>query len=89
MNIALIVHFTPRTLRETRGRGHVVLSSEMAGGKKKKISRKGHTPHVRHGREGEGEKGGGRCVCVCVVTFRKDRIQFPNTCSGYRVSEQL
>lgn len=65
MNIALIVHFTPRTLRETRGRGHVVLSSEMAGGKKKKISRKGHTPHVRHGREGEGEKGGGRCVCVC------------------------
>lgn len=35
MNIALIVHFTPQTLREARGRGHVVSSSEMARGKKK------------------------------------------------------
>lgn len=35
MNIALIVHFTPQTLREARGGGHVVSSSEMAGGKKK------------------------------------------------------
>lgn len=34
MNIALIVHFTPQTLREARGRGHVVSSSETAGGKK-------------------------------------------------------
>lgn len=36
MNIALIVHFTPQTLREARGGGHVVLSGEMAGGKKKR-----------------------------------------------------
>lgn len=36
MNIALIVHFTPQTLREARGGGHVVLSSEMAGGKKER-----------------------------------------------------
>lgn len=47
MNIALIVHFTPQTLREARGGGHVVLSSEMAGGKKEK--EEGHTPRNRHG----------------------------------------
>lgn len=34
MNIALIVHFTPQILREARGGGYVVSSSEMAGGKK-------------------------------------------------------
>lgn len=37
MNIALIVHFTPQILREARGGGYVVSSSEMAGGKNKKI----------------------------------------------------
>ncbi len=68
MNIALIVHFTPQTLREARGGGRVVSSSEMAGGEKK--SQEGHTPRNRHG-GGEGEKGvgGGEeevCVCVCV-----------------------
>lgn len=34
MNIALIVHFTPQTLRKARGGGYVVSSSEMVGGKK-------------------------------------------------------
>lgn len=70
MNIALIVHFTPQTLREARGGGHVVSSSEMAGGKKK--SQEGHTPRNRHGvkREG-GEKGGGKGG-VCVLTFFVD-----------------
>lgn len=48
MNIALIVHFTPQTLREARGGGHVVLSSEMAGGEKKR-SQQGHTPCNRYG----------------------------------------
>ena len=39
MNIALIVHFTPQTLREARGGGRVVLSSEMVGGKRIKSRR--------------------------------------------------
>lgn len=54
MNIALIVHFTPQTLRE--GRGYVVSSSEMAGGKKKKKNMSRNRP------EGKRRK---RCVCVC------------------------
>lgn len=66
MNIALIVHFTPQTLREARGGGYVVSSSEMAGGEKKRTHREGHTPRDRHGGGGEKEVGGGRGVCVCV-----------------------
>lgn len=69
MNIALIVHFTPQTLREARGGGHVVLSSEMAGGKKGKIKmRGGIKPATGVGGGGEGEKDGGEEeeVCVCV-----------------------
>lgn len=67
MNIALIVHFTPQTLREARGGGHVVLSSEMAGGKQKKKSRGATHPATGMGEhkevkvvereEGEGLKG--------------------------------
>lgn len=37
MNIALIVHFTTQTLGEHRVGGHVVSSSEMAGGKNYRI----------------------------------------------------
>lgn len=69
MNIALIVHFTPQTLREARGGGHVVLSSEMAGGKKGKIKmRGGHTARNRHGGRKRGRERwwGEVCVCVCV-----------------------
>lgn len=44
MNIALIVHFTPQTLREARGRGYVVSSSEMAGGKKKRYIKRALHP---------------------------------------------
>lgn len=64
MNIALIVHFTPQTLREARGGGHVVSSSEMAGGKKEK-SRGPHTPQQAWGGGREGEKKVGGEVCVC------------------------
>lgn len=59
MYIALIVHFTPQTLREARGGGCVVSSSEMAGGKKEKSRGRGG------GAEGEKGVGGRRCVCVC------------------------
>lgn len=65
MNIALIVHFTPQTLREARGRGHVVLSSEMVGGKKEK--KRATHPATGMGEEEKKAVGGGeRCVCVCV-----------------------
>lgn len=66
MNIALIVHFTPQTLREARGRGHVVLSSEMVGGKKEK--KRATHPATGMGEEKEKKAvgGGERCVCVCV-----------------------
>lgn len=66
MNIALIVHFTPQTLREARGGGHVVLSSEMVGGKKEK--KRATHPATGMGEEKEKKAvgGGERCVCVCV-----------------------
>lgn len=71
MNIALIVHFTPQTLRKARGGGYVVSSSEMVGGKKYKnvcvyieqTSQEGYKPWNRHLRA-EREKRVG-----CVVTF--------------------
>lgn len=71
MNIALIVHFTPQTLRKARGGGYVVSSSEMVGGKKYKnvcvyieqTSQEGYEPWNRHLRA-EREKRVG-----CVLTF--------------------
>lgn len=72
MNIALIVHFTPQTLRKARGGGYVVSSSEMMGGKKKyknvcvyieQTSQEGYEPWNRHLRA-EWEKRVG-----CVLTF--------------------
>lgn len=63
MNIALIVHFTPHTLREARGGGRVVSSSEMAGGKNKiKVKRATH-PTAGMREEREKTAGVGRCVC--------------------------
>lgn len=62
MNIALIVHFTPQTLREARGGGYVVSSSEMAGGKKKR-----YVKRALHPATGMGDQRRKRCVCVCGV----------------------
>lgn len=64
MNIALIVHFTPQTLKESRG--YVVSSSEMAGGKKKKryVKRALH-PETSMGKR--GEKVWGVCMCIDIL----------------------
>lgn len=65
MNIALIVHFTPQTLRKARGGGYVVSSSEMAGGKKEKIRQEGLTPCNSHWGREEKKVGGRGGVYVC------------------------
>lgn len=68
MNIALIVHFTPQNPEGGQGRGHVVSSSEMAGGKKK--SQEGRTPHNRYG----GGGGGGRWRVCVDIQKRQDPV---------------
>lgn len=66
MNIALIVHRNPQTLREARGLegreegGHVVSSSEMVGGKKKYQHPSPSSPCNRHGGGKRWSAGGGR-----------------------------
>lgn len=67
MNIALIVHFTPQTLRKDRGGGYVVSSSEMAGGKKKRYAKRALRPATAIG--DERRKRWGERRCVCVLTF--------------------
>lgn len=65
MNIALIVHFTPQTLREVRGGGHVVLSSDRwrEAKRNREATWATNPPHNnRHGRE---RKRWGEEVCVC------------------------
>lgn len=65
MNIALIVHFTPQTLRKDRGGGYVVSSSEMAGGKKKRYAKRALRPATAIGDE-RRKRWGGEEVCMCV-----------------------
>lgn len=65
MNIALIVHFTPQTLREARGGSYVVSSSEMAGGKIKDTSRGPRAPQqALGGKRGKKRWGWGGGVDI-------------------------